>query len=468
MDGQTTEHGQEEGRSLRDRALSFTTADYWERGVVTHRGWRFYFYRSGAVIRAVIRDAITGQLTLWAMSLVYTTLLSLVPLLAISFSVLKGFGVHNQVAPALSALLAPFGEQGNEIVARIVEFVDNVKVGVLGSVGLALLVYTVISLMQKIEAALNVAWRVGQERTLGQRFSHYLSVIAIGPLLVFGAIGLSARATSVLPTEAISQIEPVGWAMDAIGFVVPYLMVVAAFTFIYAYMPNTRVRIGSALVGGMVAGLLWQVVGWGFATFVVRTSSYTAIYSAFATALLFMIWLYVGWLILLVGASVAYYHQNPQNAATPPGVLLLSARMRERIALTVAGRIVATYYDGGRPWTIDALSQALSAPNDAVHWAVCALERAGLICATDGEPPGYVPARPPEETPALAVLEAARSADERQGFEPASLPADGPVAAVLAESEEAATSALRGLCLRDLATGPAAAKGTESRLSQTH
>ena len=125
------------------------------------------------------RDIADGQLNLRAMSLVFTTLLSLVPLLAISFSVLKGFGIHNEIEPILMNLLSPLGEKGSEIALRIIEFVENIKVGVLGSVGLGLLVYTVMSLMQKIERAFNFAWRVNTPRSFSQRFSGYLSVLMV-------------------------------------------------------------------------------------------------------------------------------------------------------------------------------------------------------------------------------------------------------------------------------------------------
>lgn len=139
---------------LLDGAIWDIETDKWPRYAVVP----FEVLRS---CTATVRDLTTdGQLNLRAMSLVYTTLLSLVPLLAISFSVLKGFGVHNQVEPFLQNLLQPLGDKGMEISDRIIEFVENVKAGVLGSLGLALLIFTVISLMQKIERAFNFAWHV--------------------------------------------------------------------------------------------------------------------------------------------------------------------------------------------------------------------------------------------------------------------------------------------------------------------
>jgi membrane protein len=128
----------------------------------------------------LLRELIGGQLNLRAMSLVYTTLLSIVPLLAVSFSVLKGFGVHNQIEPLLYNFLEPLGPQGAEITEKTIYFVENVKVGVLGSIGFAMLIYTVIALVQKIEAAFNFVWQIDHLRPLSQRISSYLSVILLG------------------------------------------------------------------------------------------------------------------------------------------------------------------------------------------------------------------------------------------------------------------------------------------------
>ena len=235
------------------------------------------------LLYAVARDFGEGQLSLRAMSLVYTTLLSLVPLLAISFSVLKGFGVHNQIEPLLIEVLTPLGDKGAEIASRVIEFVDNVKVGVLGTLGLILLVYTVISLMQKIERAFNYCWQVGQDRSFLKRFSHYLSAIVVGPILIFTSLGIKATVLGSSAAGTLFAIEPVGAGLRLAGQVVPYLLIIVAFTFLYMFVPNTRVRLGSALVGATVAGVLWQTVGWVFASYVVSSAKYSAIYSAFAT-----------------------------------------------------------------------------------------------------------------------------------------------------------------------------------------
>ena len=224
--------------------------------------WKAWAYGALRIGYVVVRDLGDGMLTLRAMSLVYTTILSMVPMLAISFSVLKGFGVHNQIEPFLRNALAPLGDKGLEISALIIEFVENVQVGVLGLVGFILLFYTVVSLMQKIERAFNFTWHITQSRSFAQRFRDYLSVVVVGPVLVFASIGITGSLMSNSVVEALSAMFLVGNAIEIAGRLVPYAMIIGAFTFIYIFMPNTKVKFRSALTGGIVAGVLWNTAGW--------------------------------------------------------------------------------------------------------------------------------------------------------------------------------------------------------------
>ena len=141
--------------------------------------------------------------------------------------------------PFLFQFFRPMGPQGVEIAEQILGFVDNMKVGVLGSVGLALLVYTVVSLVQKIERSFNMIWRVPDMRSMAQRFSNYLSVIMVGPLLMVSAIGISATIFSSAFVQALMEIEPLGSMIVFATRFTPFMLVVGAFTFVYVFIPNT-------------------------------------------------------------------------------------------------------------------------------------------------------------------------------------------------------------------------------------
>ncbi len=420
--------------------------------------WKAWLILLVRIIITVVRSLGDGQLSMRAMSLVYTTLLSLVPLLAISFSVLKGFGVHNQIEPLLLNMLEPLGYKGVEITEKIIAFVENVKAGILGSMGLGLLVYTVISLMQKIERAFNYAWHVTTPRTFAQRFSDYISVIVIGPVLVFSSIGITATAMNSSLVGKLAAIEPMGTLIAFGAKLMPYLLVVAAFTFVNAFMPNTKVKFRSALVGAVVAGILWQTTGWAFTSLVVSSTQYTAIYSAFASLMIFMIWVYLSWLILLVGASISFYHQHPEYMTGRWEDVRLSNRVEEKLALLAAYLINKSYYNSAESWTAEGLALHLKTPLDAMKSILRALEHDGLLARTSDSPPKLIPKRPPESTNVKDVLDAIRAADEKNNFGPGGLPKEPAVEQVLASLDKAAAKTLAGQTLKAFATADGDAK----------
>ena len=344
------------------------------------------------VVQMLLKELLGGQLNLRAMSLVYTTLLSIVPLLAVSFSVLKGFGVHNSIEPLLQNFLEPLGPKGAEITTNVINFVENVKVGVLGSVGFALLIYTVVALVQKIESAFNFVWQIDHLRPLSQRISNYLSVILIGPALIFIAISFSATVLEHHVMQRLITIEPLGTLVFLAGKLVPYLLVCLAFTMIYMFIPNTRVQFRAALVGGVLAGVLWKITGWGFAAFIASSSKYAVIYSGFAIMILLLIWMYLSWLILLVGSQVAFFVQYPKYMTMHRVRFVLSNRLREQLAFQIMYLIAYNHYHNRPPWDLEQLVEYLNIPGEPVHRMIMVLVEAGyLVEISTEDPPVYLP-----------------------------------------------------------------------------
>ncbi|HVP08983.1 MAG TPA: YhjD/YihY/BrkB family envelope integrity protein [Burkholderiales bacterium] len=424
--------------------------------------WRRRLMRAVRMGLVLGRDVAFGQLNLRAMSLVYTTLLSLVPLLALSFSVLKAFGVYNQVEPMLLNFLEPLGEKGDEITARIMQFIANMNVGVLGSVGLALLLYTAVSLMQKIEESFNFIWHVSQLRSLGERFSRYLTALLVGPILVFAALGITATVTSLSLVREVLSLGPLDEVVQEIGRLMPYVLVIAAFSFVYMFIPNTRVRLGPALAGGIAGGILWQSAGWAFATFVATSAQYAAIYSSFAILILFLIWVYVSWLVLLLGASVAFYTQHPEYLVAQAGEPRLSNRMRERLALAIMGRIGEHFLSGRPAWTLQQLTQDLRVPMHAVQAVLEALEVRGLVARSAEDPPAFLLARDPSAIAVGELLDGVRCADEDRFLKPEALAVSPQVETVLGRMDQAVRSSLAEVTVKDLAS-PAAEAQTALR-----
>ena len=371
-----------------------------------------WFYKTGRSLYALIRDVLSGQLTLHAMSLVYTTLLSIVPLLALSFSVLKALGVHQKMEPFLYQFFQPMGPQGIEMAERILGFVDNIKVGVLGSVGLGLLVYTVISLVQKVERSFNMIWRVPEMRSMAQRFSNYLSVIMVGPLLMVSAIGATATVFSSDMMQTLMAVEPFGSVIVAVSRFTPFFLVVAAFTFVYIFIPNTRVKFRYAFLAGLIAGVSWQAAGMIFASFVAGSTKYAAIYSGFAVGIILLIWIYLNWMILLLGASLSYYMQNPGSVAKRREVQL-APELQERVALALMWMVARPFSRGEPAPQQESLEYQMHVPGEITRNISDKLIRAGLLSLAVRNGDQLVPGRALDLITVGNVLQAVRRDEDR-------------------------------------------------------
>ncbi|HWM28707.1 MAG TPA: YihY/virulence factor BrkB family protein [Woeseiaceae bacterium] len=334
---------------------------------------------------ALVRDILAGQLTLRAMSLVYTTLLSVVPLIAMSFSVLKGLGVHNDLKPLLYQGLAPLGEQGREITDEVINLVDNVRGGLLGSVSLAFFVFTAISMVQKVEESFNFVWHVGQPRSIARRFSEYLVVLLVGPVVVVIALGMIASVRNNDIVQMLLAHEALGTVFVAAGKVTPYLLVAGVFTFLYMFVPNTKVSFKSALIGGAVGGCMWAAIGVIFTTFVVYAGTRQLIYSGFAVVITTLIWLYLSWLVLLIGAQLAFYHQRPAFLRIGRREPSLSNSMRECLALNTMYLVGQAFRDKDKKITLDKICTQLKVPSIALVPIANRLENGGLLLVTEKE-----------------------------------------------------------------------------------
>lgn len=355
------------------------------------------------------RDFIHNLVKLQAMALAFKTLLSLAPLLAVIFSILKGLGVHNRMEPALAEALAPLGEKGVEITAHLIGFVDKMKAGALGGVGLVALFVTVLSLMGSIEEAFNHIWRVKSPRKLARRFSDYLSALLVGPVLVFAAVTITATLQNHAIVQALLSLQALGTVILLLLRLVPYFTLWGAFTFVYMFIPNTTVKWRSALVGGLVAAILWQTVGWGFATFVVSSTKYYAIYSSFAILLLFLLWLHIGWVIVLLGAQVAYAHQHIHFFQGDRELLAHSPAGREKLALHIMLLVGRNFYHGLDPMSVSELAQQLRIPAGMVNEFMDLFAQTKLVLPLADEKT-FVLGRAPETITIKDILDCVRNA----------------------------------------------------------
>jgi membrane protein len=413
-----------------------------------YRKWIAFVLRWLAALR---REYSEGGLDHRAMSLVYTSLLALAPLLAVSFSVLKSFGVHNQLEPFLLEFLAPLGEKAPEVTATIIGFVESISVGVLGVVGFATLFYTVVSLIGKIEDNFNHIWRVSKARSFARRFSDYLSVILVGPVLVFSAFGIMASTANAGWVRSLIAIQPFGLLYYAVSVALPYLFIIAAFTFVYVFIPNARVRWTAAFTGGALAGLTWKLVGSLFASFVADSASYSAIYSSFAAVILFMLWLYISWLILLLGGAISFHVQYPRYLNYASRRPRLSVRCLEELGLGLMYLIGLRHYRGEASLTLHDLADAVNLPWESVADTLAVLESRRLLVVTNGNSRSYQLARDTDAIRLHEIVVAVRAAGDVDALPLTGLPRENSTLTRLEGSlDQAATTALDDLTLRDI------------------
>jgi membrane protein len=424
----------------------FFRRDLWEADLATLPAPSRLGFKLLRLAVVAILEFRESALSARATALVYTTLLSLVPLLAVMFSVLKAFGVHQQIEPFLAEIVEPLGPQGAEITKRVIGFVNNMKVGVLGAVGLAGLFYTAFSLIDKIEEALNAIWGVRHPRPLLRKFTDYLSVLLVGPVMVFTAIALIASVQSNWLVQLVLKVEPLGHMMLMVAKLMPFVILCGVFTFLYKFVPHTRVRLTSALAGGMTAGILWDLAGMAFAAFVVGSARYGAVYASFAILILFLIWLYVTWLIVLAGAQVAYFHQHPSAYLTRVRWRRGTHVFREWLALTALYHVTRRHLDGQRPYRPDDLATLLQVPLSSLEGLLDELVLQGFLCRT-AQPEGVTLARSPESISLVEILDVISNQDR---IAPWSSETDR-VGNVLRRRDRAVHVALGGLTLRSLA-----------------
>ncbi len=424
--------------NLLDRWLFSEYSDGPTAGALTLRVLRYPY--------AVLRDLSRGQINLYAMGLVYATLLSLVPLIAFAFAVLKTFGAHRQLEPIIYEFFRPVGGSASELTQRVMQFADSVSTGLVGSVGLALLLWTLLGTIKKVEDGFNFVWRVEHARSFARRVTEYVGLLIIGPMVVVSFIGLTHTAMQSAPAQWARNV-PLFDRLMAFGIdISPYVMVTVLFTAVYMFVPNTKVKLKPAIIGGLAGGVLWAAVGKLFTMLVVYSTRLTVVYAGFAIIVAMLLWTYFGWLILLIGAQISFYVQNRNYLRLGLTDLRLSAVQREQLTLKVMYFIGRAYHDGKTRWSVDTLARELGMPGIAISQIVSHLEAAGLLtCAEDER---LLPARDLGSIPVREIVDIARNQKAGQ-VAPRSikLPA---VDAITAKMDEAWRKSCGDLTLRDL------------------
>ena len=402
------------GRTHIGRAWRFFSYDIWQRDLGDLSGTSRYLYKTARVIYLAARGVIQDDCFFRSMALTYITVLSLVPLLAFSFSLAKGLGLyHTLVKDTIQPLIDRTFADAPEMHAaldRVLEFVNETKMSKLGVPGLVLLVYTVIKLLSTIERSFNDIWSVRRARSILRKVSDYLTIVLVTPIFLIVATTFTFAAQNNAVVDFLRESMHLGVVVDVVLKLVPIVAMWLGFSFVYLTMPNTRTRIGSALLGGFVAAVMWQGALVLHIKFQVGIARYNALYSSFAAFPIFLMWMNICWITVLFGAEVCFAHESQESYVHIARATQTDHASKEIVALRAMTRIARTFLNGGEPWTVTRLATELSVPQKPLAEVLCMLVERGLLAEVarekDEKDMTYIPARDLDTTTVKAVLDA--------------------------------------------------------------
>jgi membrane protein len=395
--------------------------EHWLFAPVGEGGWRARLRRGVRYPYALLRDLFSGRLNIHANGLVFATMLALVPLIAFSFALLRGFGAQRELEPLIYEFFQPMGSAAGEITQKVMNFADRVRGGLLGSVGLTFLLWTLIGTVKRVEDSLNFVWHVEQPRSFMRRIAEYFALLVIAPVLIGALVGMAKLTSANSSVQMVAHLPLLGSLARGLLSLIPVVVVSAVFAVIYAFIPNTRVRHAPALIGGLAAGILWTAVGRIFTGFIQVSAQLTVVYAGFAILIAALVWIYFSWLILLLGAQLSFYVQNPSYLRIGLREPRLSSAENEQLALSSMYLIARSHLQAGTRWSVDTLASELAVPGVAVARMVRALESAGLLVTTEHET--LLPGRDAARISLQEILAVARAANSVHGDERSLAPA---------------------------------------------
>ncbi len=463
-------------RGIIDRMLQFCRTDVWRIRMEQLPLIRNAAVKSIQVSLVSARGFRKYQCPLRASALTFYTVLSIVPVAAMAFGIASGFGFEKRLE---SELMKNFSGQ-EAVVSHVIEFAHsllaNTQGGLIAGVGVGVLFWAVIKVLGNIESSLNAIWDVEKGRSIGRKIGDYLGMMILAPVLVI----VAGSATVFIKTQVTTITREVSilGAFSPMIFMglklLPYLLVWILFTVVYMVMPNTRVRIVPAVVAGVIAGTLYQLVQWGYINFQVGVAKNNAIYGSFAALPLFLVWLQLSWLIVLFGAVISSACQHIDQYAFDPDGRAASPALDRLLSLGIVRWIVGRFCDGSAPADVDDIAAALNLPAATVRDRTAVLVRAGILSrvqvdASSGGSPGAGDwentALQPGRDVALLTVKSVADAVDHHGLDEiptASMPAFEGLIDALSEMDRAAGASPANRLLKDIdGKKPAEAAETE-------
>ncbi|MFC1532953.1 YihY/virulence factor BrkB family protein [Thermodesulfobacteriota bacterium] len=380
------------------KIIDFLRHDLWKVRLVTLSRRKSFLIRQIRIIVLAFRGFDEDKCSLRASALTFFSLLSVVPAAALAFGIAKGFGMQKRLESELIEKMKGQEEVVNYVITFANSWLEEAKGGLIAGIGVLMLFWLIIKLLGNIEKSFNDIWGVQRSRALGRKLSDYLSILLVAPILLIMSSSITVFITTqiTLITQKIDLLGPISPFILFFLRLLPYCVIWLLFSFIYIFMPNTKVHFKSGILGGIIAGTIYGLVQWIYITFQVGISKYSAIYGSFAVLPFFMIWLQVSWLVLLFGAEISFAYQNVDTYEFEPGSERVSPSFKRLLALGIAHVCIKNFNNGDKPWTAGEISHALEIPvrltnqllNDLIQCRILS-----EIVGIDEQDPLYQPAR---------------------------------------------------------------------------
>ena len=434
------------------RKLSdFLEKEVWQDPEKPGRGYLF-LYELVRIVLLTIRGLNNRMVLLRASALCYSTLLAIVPLLAIVFSMLKGMGVHTRLEHVLVNYLTAEQEA---LTSRIVEYISGTNFKALGAFGTALLIYASVMMLSNVERAFNEMWGVSRQRSVSRKIANYVSVLFLGPFLMVLSTAMMASFSSNTIVAALMKFDVFRHCFVLFAEIIPHAVLWIAFTVMYMLMPNTRVKFIPALVAGIICASVWEGAFRAYTGFNIGVAKYNTIYGTFAVLPVFIIWLYISWLIVLIGAQLSYAIQNVRSYRMEVALTDVGHAQKEVMALHIMTKIAARFHQGLPLVGTEALSLALAVPVRLVGEITRKLCDHGLIQAISSDEAVFQPSRNIALISVLDVCKALRHEGE-DNWRASENERNPRLLSLLESREKSETGELGNITMKDLVSGSVA------------
>lgn len=372
-----------------ERIIHFLTIGIWRVDTNGIGSLRALFYKIIKSFILTFKNIDGSKLNSRASALTYSTLLSIVPLLAVLFAIARGFGLQNLVQNELGNYFAGQREALEKAMVFIDKSLEYAQGGVFLGIGIVLLLYTVINLISSVEDNFNLIWNVKNGRSYFRQFTDYLALILIAPVFIVCNSGLSLFLSST------SDMDVIGYVVSPFLKILPFIITILLFTFLYIYIPNTKVKFTSALFAGIVTGFAFQVFQMLYISGQIWIAKYNAIYGSFAALPLLLLWMQLSWFIVLIGVQLSFSYQNIKKFSFEKESENISRRYKDFVSLSILSLITKRFENGDKPYTANELSEKYKIPTRLTGDTLYFLEQIGIIIETTSDEdnvPAYIPA----------------------------------------------------------------------------